>query len=89
MYRAQLCTVRTSHAVPAPFKRASAYVFLNRQFNRDTEGPAKAPGLPRVNSCLIVGGICLIRPMKDKNQRLVIRFKNVKIQFIVTPGTTL
>ena len=62
---AQWCTVRTSHAVPAPFRRASAYVFLNRQFNRDTEGPAKASGLRRVNSCLIVGRICLtIEPIK-------------------------
>jgi hypothetical protein len=53
---AQLCTVRTSHAVPAPFRCASPYVFLNRQVNLDVEGPAKASGFRRANNRLIVGG---------------------------------
>jgi hypothetical protein len=49
-------TVRTSQAVPAPLRDASTYVFLNRQVNRDIEGPTNASGFRRVNNCLIAGG---------------------------------
>jgi hypothetical protein len=90
MYMGSACTVRISHAVPAPFRRASAYVFLNRQFNRDFEGPAKASGLRRVNSCLTVRGISNHRLMGSQTgQRSSdTDLKNVKIQFIVTTRTT-